>query len=98
MRRLIKIIRNILVLVIAAIIVLAGGLLFNVLTHGSRQIQVAAVPRAPVDQQGAAARLSEAIRFQTISRFLNPEQEAEAMRGLSANIQKSVPACHSVAR
>jgi carboxypeptidase PM20D1 len=98
MRRLIKIIRNILLLVIAAIIVLAGVLLFNVVTHGSRQIQVAAVPRAPVDQQGAASRLSEAIRFQTISSFLNPEQDAEALRGLRAHIEKSFPAFHSAAR
>ena len=92
MRRLIKIVRNILLLVIAAIIVLAGVLLFNVLTHGSRQIQVAAVPRIPVDQQGAAARLSEAIRFQTISNFLNTEQDAEALRGLQGHIEKSFPA------
>src|SRR5260370_33380932 len=98
MRRLIKIIRNILLLVIGGIIVLAGVLLFNVVTHGSRQIQVAAVPRAPVDQQGAASRLSEAIRFQTISNFLNPEQDAEALRGLRAHIEKSFPAFHAAAR
>ncbi|MFZ2156810.1 MAG: M20 family peptidase [Bradyrhizobium sp.] len=98
MRRLIKIIRNILLLVIAAIVVLAGVLLFNVVTHGSRQIQVAAVPRAPVDQQGAAIRLGEAIRFQTISNFLNPDQDAEALRGLRAHIEKSFPAFHAAAR
>src|SRR5437667_8875965 len=98
MRRLIKIIRNILLLVMAGIIVLSGVLLFNVLTHGSRQIQVAAVPRAPVDQQGAAARLSEAIRFHTISSFLNPEQDAEALRGLRGHIEKSFQACHAAAR
>src|SRR5258707_9872034 len=98
MRRLIKIIRNILLVVIGGIIVLAGVLLFNVVTHGSRQIQVAAVPRAPVDQQGAASRLSEAIRFQTISNFLNPEQDAEALRGLRAHIEKSFPAFHAAAR
>ena len=34
MRRLLKMIRNLLLLVIAAIIVLAGVLLFNVVTHG----------------------------------------------------------------
>src|SRR5438552_16312577 len=98
MRRLIKIIRNILLLVMAGIIVLSGVLLFNVLTHGSRQIQVAAVPRTPVDQQGAAARLSEAIRFHTISSFLNPEQDAEALRGLRGHIEKSFQAFHAAAR
>ena len=97
MRRLIKIIRNFLLLVIAAIVLLAGVLLFNVFSHRSRQIEVAAVPRAAVDQ-GAAMRLSEAIRFQTISNFLNPEQGAEALRGLRAHIEKSFPAFHAAAK
>ena len=97
MRRLIKIIRNLLLLLIAAIILLAAILLFNVFSHGSRQIEVAAVPRAAVDQ-GAAARLSEAIRFQTISNFLNPEQGAEALRGLRAHIENSFPAFHAAAK
>jgi carboxypeptidase PM20D1 len=98
MRRLIKIIRNILLLVIAGIVILAGVLMFNVVTHGSRQIQISAVARVPVDQQGAAARLSEAIRFQTISNFLNPEQDADALRGLQAHIGKSFPAFHAAAK
>ena len=98
MRRLIKIVRNLLLLVIAAILVLAGVLAFNVFTHGSRQLQVAAVPRAPVDAQGAAARLSEAIRFKTISTFENPDSGTEALLGLQAHIEKSFPAFHAAAR
>ena len=43
-------------------------------------------------------RLSEAIRFQTISNFLNPEQDAEALRGLRAHIEKSFPAFHAAAK
>jgi carboxypeptidase PM20D1 len=43
MRRPIRIIRNLLLLVIAAIVILTGVLLFNVLTHGSRQVEVTAV-------------------------------------------------------
>ena len=43
-------------------------------------------------------RLSEAIRFQTISNFLNPEQGAEALRGLRAHIEKSFPAFHAAAK
>ena len=46
MRHAVKIIRNVLLAAIAAIVVLAGVLAFNVVTHGSRQIEVAAVPRA----------------------------------------------------
>ena len=97
MRRLIKIIRNFLLLLIAATLLLAAILLFNVFSHRSRQIEVAAVPRATVDQ-GAAMRLSEAIGFQTISNFLNPEQGAEALQGLRAHIEKSFPAFHAAAK
>lgn len=98
MRRLIKIVRNLLLLVIVAIIVLAGMLLFNVVTHGSRQIQATTIPRAPVDQQGAAARLGEAIRFQTISNFEKPDQAADALRAMQAHIEKSFPAFHVAAK
>src|SRR5450755_117987 len=98
MRRLIRIIRNIVLLAVAAIVVLAGVLLFNVFTHGSRQIEVAAIPRAPVDVQAAATRLSEAIRFKTISNFLDPEQDAEALLGLQAHIARSFPVFHATAK
>ncbi len=98
MRRLLKIVRNILLLIIACIVVLAVVLLFNVMARGSRQMQVAAVPRASVDAEGAAKRLSEAIRFQTISNFLNPEQDAEALRDLKAHIEARFPAFHAAAK
>jgi carboxypeptidase PM20D1 len=49
MRRALRIIRNIFLALIAAIIVLAGVLAFNVFSHGSRQLQVATIPKAQVD-------------------------------------------------
>src|SRR6185295_16856394 len=98
MRRLIRVIRNILLLAIAVIVILAGVLAFNTFTHGSKQLQVAAVPRAGVDGQAAAARLAEAIRFRTISSFEKSDQHAEALRGMHAHIAKSFPAFHAAAR
>ena len=98
MRRLIRITRNILLLAILAIVVLAGALAFNTLSHGSRQLQVAAVPRAEVDAQAAAMRLAEAIRFRTISSYEKPDQHAEALRGMHAHIEKSFPAFHAAAK
>jgi carboxypeptidase PM20D1 len=95
MRRLTKIIRNLVLIAVAAIVVLAGVLAFNVFTHGSRQIEVTAIPRVPVDAQGAATRLSDAIRFRTISSFENPDQDTEALGGLQAHIAKSFPAFHA---
>src|SRR5215510_670876 len=98
MRRTLTIIRNILLALIAAIIVLAGVLVFNVFSHGSRQLQVATIPKAQVDAQAAAARLAEAIRFRTISSYEKPEQHADALRGMHAHIEKSFPAFHAAAK
>ena len=72
--------------------------MFNVVSHGSRQIQVAAVPRVAVDAQGAAARLGEATRFRTISSYDNPDQDAEALRGLQAHIDQNFPAFHAAVK
>jgi carboxypeptidase PM20D1 len=59
---------------------------------------VAAVPPVSVDVQGAAKRLAEAIRFKTISNFLNPDQDADALRGLQAHIAASFPVFHASAK
>src|ERR1051325_6470221 len=98
MRRSLRLVRNIALAVVAALAVLAGVLVFNVVMHGSRQLQVAATPRVQVDEQGAATRLAEAIRFQTVSNFLNPDSDAEALRGLQAHIANSFPAFHAAAK
>src|SRR4051812_31037 len=98
MRRIIRITRNILLLAIAAVVILAGALAFNTFTHGSRQLQVTAVPRAPVDTQAAAVRLAEAIRFRTISSYEKPDQHADALRGMHAHIESSFPAFHAAAK
>jgi carboxypeptidase PM20D1 len=98
MRRFIRIFRNILFAVVAAILVLAAVLAFNVFRHGSRQMQVAAVPKTQVDTQAAAARLGEAIRFRTISAYEKPDQHADALRGMQAHIERSFPAFHAVAK
>src|SRR5215207_156481 len=98
MRRLIRTIRNIALVLIAVIVIIAGVLAFNVVTHGSRQMQVTAIPRAAVDTQAAAARLGEAIRFRTISNYEKPDQHADALRGMQAHIEKSFPAFHAAAK
>lgn len=98
MGRLLRIVRNLVLVALAAIIVVAGVVAFNVATHGPRQLQVEAIAKADIDGEGAAARLSEAIRFRTISNFLNPEQHAAALQGLRTHIEKSFPAFHAAAR
>ena len=98
LRRLIRIVGKALLLLLAAVIVLAGVIAFNVFSRGSRQLQVAAIPRAAVDAEAAAMRLAEAIRFRTISSFEKPEQHAQALRGMQAHMEKSFPALHAAAK
>ena len=99
MRRLLRIIRNILLLAIAAIVILAGVLAFNTLTHGSRQLQVAAVPRAAVDAQAAAdAARPKRSASGPFRAYEKPDQHAEALRGMQAHIEKSFPAFHAAAK
>ncbi len=57
MRRFLRIIRNVLLVLIAAIVAVAAVLAFNVFSQGSRQLQVAAVPKAQVDAQAAPRAL-----------------------------------------
>ena len=78
--------------------ILAGVLAFNVFTHGSRQLQVAAVPRARGRRAGRGGAAGEAIRFRTISSYEKPDQHAEALRGMQAHIEKSFPAFHAAAK
>jgi carboxypeptidase PM20D1 len=98
MQRFIGLIRKILLLVVATIVLLAGVLIYNVVGHSSRQVQVGAVAKTPVDEAAAAARLAEAIRFQTISSAANPDQAADALRGLQAHIAASFPSFHAAAK
>lgn len=98
MRRAIRILRNTVLLLIAAIVILGGVLVVNALTTPSRQIDVAAAPRVNVDTDAASKRLAEAIRFRTISNFLDPEQNADAFRGLHLFMQANYPAFHAATR
>jgi len=97
MRRLLRWVRNIVVIALVAVAGLAAVLTYNAYRQPSRQVAVDPAPPIAIDDQGAAKRLAEAIRFPTISNFLNPEQDAEALRGLQAHIAASFPAFHAAA-
>ena len=66
MRRVLKLVRNLFLLILAAVAVLAGVLLINTFARGSRQIQVAAIPRASVDAEGAATLASRGVRLEFV--------------------------------
>jgi carboxypeptidase PM20D1 len=98
LRRLLRLIRRIVLVVIIATVALAGVLLANVMSHGSRQIAVEAVAKAPVDEAAVAERLAAAIRFRTISDADDPDANADAFAALHAHLATSFPAFHAVAK
>jgi carboxypeptidase PM20D1 len=98
MRRMLRLIRNILAFAVLAIVLLTGVLAYNTLANKSRQIDVAAIKPEPVDVDAAAARLGAAIRLQTIASFTDPDQSGDALRALHAQIETDFPAFHAAAK
>jgi carboxypeptidase PM20D1 len=98
MRRFFKLLRRTLLLVLALVAALAAVLLSNVIRHPSKQLQVAAIAKLPLDEQAAANRLAEAIRFQTISSVTEPEKSAAAFDALQAHIAARFPSFHAATK
>jgi carboxypeptidase PM20D1 len=98
MRRLFRWVRNVVLLVVLGIAALGSVVVYNTFARQTRQLDVEVPQPVAVDEQGAARRLSEAIRFRTISNFLDPEQDADALKALSAHIQASFPAFHAAVK
>lgn len=98
MRRMLIWLRNIILVAVAIVVVLAAVVLVNTFRQGSKQIAVSPAPKVAVDEQAAAQRLAEAIRFQTISNAFNPDQAAVPLRAMQAHLAASFPAFHAATR
>ncbi len=98
MRRALRILRNLVLLLIAAAIVLATVLVANTWRKPTRQIAVAPVAPVAVDETAAAQRLGAAVKLQTIASATDADQSAEAFRALHALIAQSFPAFHAAAK
>jgi carboxypeptidase PM20D1 len=96
--RLIRIIRNIALVLIAVAVVLAAVLVANAWRRPSQQIAATPVAPAPVDVQAAAERLGAAVRLQTIASASDADQGADAFRALHDHIAASFPAFHAAAK
>ena len=81
-------------LVLLILVALAAAVGLNTAITGSRQIAVAPTAPEPLDEQAAAQRLAAAVRFQTISNFLAPDQNADQFRALHAHLEQSFPTAH----
>ncbi len=96
--RLLRILRNLIVLLVAIAVVLAAALTANALRKPSRQL--AAAPLAPVaiDENAAAQRLGASIKLQTIASATDADQSADAFNALHAQIESDFPAFHAAAK
>ena len=90
MRRLLRILRNLALMIRLAVVVLAGVVAVNTWRQTSQQIAVAPLPKVAVDSDAAAQRLAAAIRFQTISSTTAPDASADPFREMQAHIAASL--------
>ena len=81
-------------LAVLGLLVLAVAV--NTLRHGSRQLDVPPAPPLAVDENAAAARLSEAIRARTVSSLEDATQNADQFQQLHALLQAHYPKAHAV--
>jgi carboxypeptidase PM20D1 len=98
MRRAIRILRNLILLLITAIVILAAVLVANAWRKPSRQIAVAPVAPVTIDEAAAAQRLGAAVKLQTIASADDAGQSADAFRALHDLIAASFPAFSAAAR
>jgi len=86
-----KLVLAIVGVIVALLLVVAGKTLLT----SSRQLQVAPEKPVAVDAAAAAARLSAAVKLQTISSATDPEASADAFKALHQHIQTSFPKLHA---
>jgi len=81
--------------IILLIAVLVAAVAVNTWRQGSRQISVPPAPPLAVDAGAAARRLSEAIRFKTVSSLEDASLNADQFKALHAYLQASYPRVHA---
>jgi carboxypeptidase PM20D1 len=88
-------IKRLFLLVLAALIVLAGVVLTRAARFTSKQVAVAPVAKLDVDLDQAVQRLSKAVTFKTVS-YQDPAQsDASQFEGLHAFMEQSFPKVHA---
>lgn len=78
-----------------ALFALAAVLVVNTARQGSRQLEVASVPSPAIDANAAASRLAGALRFQTVSSFETPDQNATEFSKLHSYLEQTFPKAHA---
>jgi carboxypeptidase PM20D1 len=87
--------KKIVLLLIVCLVVLASVLLVKTFRFTSKQVQVEPVKALALDQQAVAARLAQALRFQTVSYQDTSQFKAEEFLGFHKFLEQSFPRVHS---
>jgi carboxypeptidase PM20D1 len=88
-------IRKLLLLVVALLALPVAVLAVNTWRHGSRQVDVPPLAPLAVDEQGAAASLSAAIRARTESSPTDPAAHTDQFEALHAHLAQRYPKLHA---
>jgi carboxypeptidase PM20D1 len=88
-------VKKVLAVAVAAIGVLAVAVCVNTARSGSKQLVVEKAPALAIDEAAAAQRLSEALRFVTISDYKDADANAAEFDKLHAHLQASFPRLHT---
>ena len=80
--------------ILVLIAALVAAIAINTWRQGTRQISVQPAPPLAIDTDAAAGKLSEAIRFKTISSADDADLNADQFEGLHAHLQASFPRAH----
>lgn len=80
---------------LALIVVLVAAVAVNTLRKGSRQLDVPPLAALPVDEQGAAQRLGEAVRFSTIASREDAALNADQFLQFHTLLQQRFPKTHA---
>ena len=67
----------------------------NTLHKGSRQLEVAPLPKLELDQAAVATRLAEAVRLRTVSAYEDPKANLDQFRSFHTLLQQRFPKVHS---
>lgn len=80
---------------LALLLVLVAAVAANTLRKGSRQLDVPPLAVLPVDEQGAAKRLGEAVRLRTISSRDDAQLNADQFQQYHALLAQRFPKTHA---
>jgi carboxypeptidase PM20D1 len=89
------VIRRVVLGLVALLLLLAVVLVANTLRQGSRQHQVPALAKLPVDTAAVAEAMAQAVRAKTVSGLLDPAGTAAEFDSLHAQLQARYPLVHA---